>query len=656
MHKAVQTLCPPRLLWLWNRLRCMSVAEVGYRLRQAGLYRLVRHGWLGRRVPRPLAEAPLLGAQAAPVGIAAAPYLAEADAIVAGRVTLFAAAPFDVGPVPQWNRDPLTGVTGPTRFAATIAITDRALVGDIKHVWELNRHLHLVRLAQAYALSGEQRYGKALAAQLDAWLTQCPPLTGPNWTSSLELGIRLINWSLIWQWTGGADGVLFAGAQGAALRRRWLDSIYFHCDYIARHLSRHSSANNHLVGELAGLYVAARSWPCWPQSRRWARQGRRELEQQIQAQYADDGVNREQAFSYHVFTAEFLLVAGLCGERTGDPYARAYWQRLQRALQFLHSVRDVGGHVPMVGDADDGMVFRLVPGDEDRCAMLLAQGRALFDGAQGDACARWLLAGTRVAVAPDPRPRSDWNFAAGGYLLFGRAFGQPDEIKGMVDCGPLGYLGIAAHGHADALALTLSIGGEPCLVDPGTYSYWQEQQWRDYFRGTSAHNTVRVDGLDQSVSGGRFMWTRKARCRIERLPDSPGQFDFAGAHDGYGRLPDPVRHRRAVRFDAADASLLVRDTFDGRQPHLVEQFWHFAPGLHVTLDGDTVLVQGQRFRLRGRFAGAALQLELVHGRETPPLGWYSSRYEHKQATTVLRVWTERSDMPLDACYTIDNLP
>ncbi len=86
------------------------------------------------------------------------------------------------------------------------------------------------------------------------------------------------------------------------------------------------------------------------------------------------------------------------------------------------------------------------------------------------------------------------------------------EIRLVVDAGPLGYRSIAAHGHADALSFTLSVGGLEFLVDPGTYAYHTQGAWRQYFRGTAAHNTVRVDGQDQSESGGNFMWLRKARA------------------------------------------------------------------------------------------------------------------------------------------------
>jgi len=643
------------MVWLVNRLRCMSVAEVGYRIQQAaakGVAKRVRS-----RAAPPLPRARTFAVEGAPAMSAEERdrLLADADSICAGHVVLFAEKRFDVGMPPVWNRDPETGVLGPSIYAGDINVNDRDQVGDIKHIWELNRHLHLVRLAQAWSMTRDLAWLHALHHQLRSWLDQCPPLTGPNWASPLELGIRLINWGLAWQLIGGESSGLFAGDDGQRLRADWLDSIHAHCSTIARHLSRHSSANNHLIGELAGLYVAASIWPCWKASGAWLEQARRELETEAQTQFSRDGVNREQAFAYHVFSSEFLFVAGLVGQACGHPFSRAYWTSLQRALRFLRSVRDVGGNVPMVGDADDGIVFRLDPPGGDRPGQLLALGDAVLRRIEPQHVGvRWLL-----HALPGKRPEADphesdtgWAFPDGGYLLFGSHFGERDEIKGMVDCGPLGYLGIAAHAHADALALTLSVGGEECLVDPGTYSYWQEHKWRDYFRGTSAHNTVRIDGVDQSVSGGRFMWLKKARAAIERMPQSPHEFDFRGSHDGYERLPDPVRHMRSVRFDAASATLTVRDEIAAKRPHQVELFWHFAPGLSVRLDSSGLHVRGKRFALQMHVHGADLKLELVRANENPPLGWYSRSYESKQACDVLKISTVSSAVPVECRFTI----
>lgn len=649
-----------KLTWLFNRLSCMSVEEVLYRGRQSLTARCIKYGLFSKHSsesPRVLNGVPI------PTIIVDEPdrlrYLQEADDVIAGRIKLFTSHLFEIGDTPDWNRDPLTGVVGPAVFSGDIMLTDRKLVGDIKYVWDLNRHLHLVRLAQAYALSGNQRYLDSLVNQIDSWLKQCPPFLGPNWTSSLEASIRLINWSLIWNMIGGWSSAAFSTDDGALFRSRWLASIFAHCRYIGWHLSRYSSANNHLIGELAGLYVATQTWPCWNQSAQWGGRAKAELECQATLQFSDDGVNREQAFSYHVFVSEFLLIAGITGQRSNDPFSVAYWSNLQRAVNFVRSIRNVEGHIPMVGDADDGAVFLLEPGAGiDRHSLLLALGNALADTVVQEPLpltVQWLFAHLAYFCPfKTLSQKPSWQFPQGGYFLFGCNFGDKYEAKGMVDCGPLGYLGIAAHGHADALSLTLSIGGEECLVDPGTFSYRCEQKWRDYFRGTSAHNTIRIDGLDQSISGGRFMWTRKANTHVERYPLSTDQFNFIGSHDGYLRLRDPVRHTRAVAFDKEAMLLAVNDTVSGNASHQVEQFWHFAPTVQVEVVGDGLAarIKGGSFAVEACFSGNGLKLELIRGMENPPLGWYSSAYESKQPCSVIRVSCSATDAVIQARFKI----
>ena len=168
-----------RMVWWVNRLRCMSVAEIGYRVRRAARARIARGSALrgvsssaAAPAAAPLPRARSFQVQGAPSlsPLQVDALLAEADRICAGHVVLFADRSFDVGVPTVWNRDPYSGVTGPSVFSSDIAIDNPELVGDIKHVWELNRHLHLVRLAQAWSVSGEVRWLHALEQQLRSWL------------------------------------------------------------------------------------------------------------------------------------------------------------------------------------------------------------------------------------------------------------------------------------------------------------------------------------------------------------------------------------------------------------------------------------------------------------------------------------------------------
>ncbi|RQO62343.1 hypothetical protein DBR47_03600 [Paucibacter sp. KBW04] len=648
-----------RWQWFFSRLSCMSPAEVGHRAVVTLRNRMEQ--WTGTATVRPEARH---GAKAGVQWVCvprmqgepfdAQHYIEEARLIASGQVRLFASQRFDVGALPRWNRCPLTGVEGPNWPSYKISLTDRALVGDIKYVWELNRHLHLVAIAQAWALSRDAQYLESLRTQLASWLQQCPCGQGPNWTSSLELAIRLLNWSVIWQLIGGADSELFASPAGARLKDDWLNSINQHVRTIARNYSRHSSANNHLLGELAGVFVATHVWPFWPSFGTLNAKARRELEREIQAQVYADGVLKEQAFEYATFTFDFFLAVERCAAMAGEPVSKAFVERMCAMSQFFAAMRTSTGQWPMVGDADGAEAFRLDPRTgRDAFASMLSKAQCLFQhqGPLEDQSQRddllWMSQEHLPKLVQSNEPPG-LDFPEGGYFKFASQAPGQAHIEGFVDAGPLGYLGIAAHGHADALQVCLAVDGDPVLVDPGTYSYRADKKWRDYFRGTSAHNTVRINELDQSVSGGRFMWTRKARVfdvKVSR-PDA-SSFELSAWHDGYTRLRGRFKHSRQVLFKGVKQELVVKDLVQGQEPGLIELHWHVHPSWQASLDqGDVVIFKpGKRLELNFQ-SKAPLAIELISGREDQPLGWYSSAYGEKEVCTTVRVSAHARDFEI----------
>ncbi len=138
-------------------------------------------------------------------------------------------------------------------------------------------------------------------------------------------------------------------------------------------------------------------------------------------------------------------------------------------------------------------------------------------------------AGQRAA-ADGPVP-ADGQAAAGG---------PAPEIWCRCDGGPHGYLSIAAHAHADALSVEVRYGGVDILADPGTYCYHGEPEWRSYFRSTIAHNTVELDGQNQSGDGGPFLWLRHANGRETGVRDAG---DGRRVDRGARRLPVAATRR-----------------------------------------------------------------------------------------------------------------
>lgn len=638
--------------WYLQRLKVMSGAEVAHRLARS--LRVLSQKFSSPETPSRDAGARDL--RFLPPFIASSPVhlTTAAERILSGRYTFFDLVDCELGDPPQWNRDPLTQRTSAGRRAAAIDYRDEREVGNIKYLWEPNRHLHLPVLAQAHALTGDPRYALAIQAQVDSWIEQCPEGRGPNWISALELGIRLINWSITWQLLGGMRSKMFASPEGEAFRDRWLDSIYRQTRMIAGNLSRYSSANNHLIGEAAGVYVAASTWPLWPQITAWGERCRAILEEECQRQNAADGGNREQAFAYQTFVLDFLLIAGLAARARGEDFAPDYWRRIEVMIDFLASMTNFSGQLPMIGDADDGLVVSLAPEPGFSAHLsLIATGAVLFgrpdlavkagtlDGKTAtllgvEAVRR--LANLKERGRKGFRPRLQ--FAESGYYLMGAGFDTPSEVRLLVDSGPLGYLSIAAHGHADALSFVLSLGDREILVDPGTYAYHTDPAWRRYFRSTLAHNTVGIDDEDQSVQAGNFMWTHHAKARCIEFEAGAERHRFIGEHYGYQRLADPVVHRREIVCDTRRQVIEVSDMLRCDGEHRARRSWHFGEDCQVERVGNGLKVTSGLTEVSFEPLEPLDDIQLIRGGGATQGGWVSRSFGRKVPSTTVH-WNSR---------------
>jgi hypothetical protein len=143
-----------------------------------------------------------------------------------------------------------------------------------------------------------------------------------------------------------------------------------------------------------------------------------------------------------------------------------------------------------------------------------------------------------------------------------------DEAQLVVKAGPFGE-GSAGHSHSDVLSLTARAGSREILIDPGTFTYVADPAARNRFRGSAAHNTVRIDGRDQAVPGGPFRWNHKPSVTVGQWSTSPER-DYLDATCAYAGFT----HRRRIVF-VKPATVLVLDTVDGPPgDHTLEQFWH----------------------------------------------------------------------------------
>jgi hypothetical protein len=587
------------------------------------------------------------------------------------RFTFFDLEREPLGDPILWNYNYKHDRMSPMVYAPRIDYRDERRLGDVKYIWELNRHQHLVPLAKAYHITGDERYASEVIAQLLSWIEQCPCMTGINWTTAEQAGLRLINWIWAYEWIRGAHCVT------EMFLSRFLRSIHQHLRFITQNYSRHSSANNHLIAEASGVFVATVYFPEIKNAAAWRAASQAILAEQALRQNHPDGINAEQATAYHCLVLEYLLIAGLLGEQNGFPFSPVYWQRLEMMMEVVAALMDCRGQLPNLGDDDNGSVVTMGTPSPSRARSILATGAVLFGREDFRALAPsfdertfWLLGASRTQMIAEAAECSyqvsgpgswahiscfDATRAAGvladrrvaprsngmgsrafesGLCVMRSGDAPEDEVIAVFDCAPLGYGSLAAHGHADALSLTLTVSGREILVDPGTYVYHSLREWRDYFRGTSAHNTIRVDGQDQSVIAGSFMWSDKASAILECWESNGGRDLVRGHHTGYFRLADPVLHRREVAYDKEERIIRIVDTIEAEGQHEIEQFFHFSERCRIRSEADAWIIENDGVRVELR-ADNQFELMLVKGQENPPLGWRSRRLGHKQPSPTL---------------------
>jgi hypothetical protein len=633
------------LRWYARRLARMTPPEVAVRVRDQAVKRRWRRRWVRDAALDPLPGSTRAGAFGPPLPRSAGEEVAEdarlrveeaAEELLAGRWRVFDRLRDDLAPAPDWFQDPRTGVRAPGDvYCFDLDHRDQAVVGDAKYVWELSRHQHLTVLAAAYHLGGDERYAKAAAEQLRSWWAANPFLSGIHWTSGIELGVRLISWVWIRRLLDGWEGA----AELFEANPAFLQQLHHHHAYLASLPSRGSSANNHLIAEAAGQFVASCAFPYFPQTRRWRRRAAEVLRREAGRQTFASGLNRELATEYHGFVLELCLAAALEGEAAGHPLGEAVWGPVLRMMDALAAIVDVRLRPPRQGDGDGGHGLLLDAPAYQRWASLLATGAALFGALDW-----WPAASpqdvrtplwTALAPAPPvggPRPRRRASlFADAGMALLRDAPRRPDELWCRVDHGPHGYRSIAAHAHADALSVEARVGGVDVLADPGTYCYHGEPAWRAYFRSTFGHNTLEVAGVDQSVAGGPFLWSRHARCELRRVAglDAGPVAEWSAAHHGYQRLRPPALHRRGVSLFREDRRLVIEDVVECNGEHDCRLSFHLGPEVSCTLQGDRALLRwpaGDGAGTASLVLPALLSWRCLRGSEQPPAGWYSPAF------------------------------
>ena len=610
--------------WKLARLKVMTPGEIAHRVRVFARDRLTPPPYARWSAPEACARLFPGGAHAAfaasrlPALVSAMnarvpvieAEIAAAQALMEGRWRLFGRE-VTLDDPPRWSASPLTTRAWPDEPSARIDYHDVSIAGDPKETWELGRLTVLPTLALAARVTGDAAYAERAIRWLNDFTRRNPLGRGIHHTSGIEQAIRLItvSWTL---------ALLGDRARQAELEP-CLGLMAQQALHLRDHLSLGSSANNHLIAEYAALVMMGALFPSMSGADALLTRGMDGLEREVLRQFDADGVSLEQSFGYVPFIWELSLSPLLAASAAGRGVRPEVRARLARSLEFLRAVRLPGGEWPRIGDEDDGRI-------------IFAGGEASRLDVVGGALAAWL-----GVSAPDDSAARDGGRDAAAHVHGGRdAAGagpletagytvwREGELRVTLDHGPLGLAPLAAHGHADALSVTIHHGGDAVLVDPGTFAYHADPEARDRCRSTPAHATLHFAGASQARMRGPFLWQGAPRtsraeggawqCRWasgethrRRLSVGPGEvrIEDAAPRGAGATLTFPLAHGAHVAFEDARAIVTVGGTraefsSEGLAPWRIEAA-EVAPRYGVRLPA---------FRLSAKLEGATSRVTI----------------------------------------------
>ena len=554
--------------------------------------------------------------------------LEEADDVLENRFEALGSGKVDLGPQINWQRDFRSGAEWPLMPSRELDVLDLGRASDVKVPWELSRFHQVWWLGKAYWLTGNEAYARKFATLIDDWIDRNPIGLGVHWVLAMEPAIRACNW------IAGYYFFCESSSIAPAFWVKFLRSLTLHGQFIRNNLEFARTNRNHYLSNIVGLMFLGIFLRDLGVGRRWLNFSLKALEEQMQQQVYPDGVDFEQSVSYHHLVLEFFATSALLCRNNRLPLSDAFWNRLKKMFEFVMHYSRPDGSVPLVGDADDGRLFRFTRSDPmNDHRPILAVGAILFkrsdfrkSASRFSQHALW-LAGTEgfekfESIPSEAPPLRTAGFTHGGFYIF---HGRESHV--FIDAGQVGMDKRAGHGHNDVLSFEFWGNGSSFIVDSGTYTYTADAAARQELRSTRAHNTAMVNGKEQADFRG--LWgieeDRTNTSVLEwKVTDSADLLE--AEHSAYRRFVPPVVHRRRFQFDKRKSVLTIDDTFAGAADTPVEITFHLHPLISIEMLGkNRYLLKSER---------AVMEFHASHP-ATVQEGWFSPGYGIRTRNKVL---------------------
>lgn len=551
--------------------------------------------------------------------------IAEAERALRREVDLLGSGSIELGTPTDWHKDYKTNIRWAPRYCRDIHYSELGRPSDVKFPWEVSRMQWLIPAAQAYVLTGEEKFAVGVMEAIDEWISANPYAMSVNWACTMDVAIRAMTWT--WLFHALCKSTSW---QESGFQHRFLRSLWLHGDFITRNLEKSDINGNHYTANAAGLVFIGLFFGGKNQAADWHELGWNILCDELPRQVFEDGVDFEASVPYHRLVQELFLLPALYRQKLGLEVHSDYRERMLAMARFTEAYSRPDGSVPLWGDADDAraLPFRMRPINDHRYLVGLA-GIAFDDpkliASFSGPCSEivWIFGASCGAELPKYHERSkrpcSMAFPDGGVYILRN---EQDHI--FIDCGPLGLAGRGGHGHNDLLSFEAVLNDVHLITDCGAYLYTADYVERNNFRSTAYHNTPCIDGKEiNRFIRPDYLWFLENDAEFSvNICQMTTESDFlALEHTGYTKLPNQVRVHRQINLHHGHSSLSIQDSFEGNGDHHIEIPLHLAIGVTAIVDQEFIILEGsgRRFRLNWN-DHADWDVEVGQGRVSPTYG------------------------------------
>ena len=478
---------------------------------------------------------------------------------------------------------------------------------DIKVPWELSRCHHLLWLGEAYLITADEKYAREIVDEINNWIDENPLMYSVNWTCSMDIAIRAVNWMYALNFTSTSECIT------DGFVARVCKSLYQHAFFIRNNLERtiHYN-NNHYMSDIVGLLFLGQLFCNTLFGKKWLRFAKKEFCKETLIQVMPSGVNFERSISYHRLTSELLLYSFYMMKRCGWPSKKEIDERLSKMVAYITNYTKPNGLSPLIADNDNGRFLPFLYRDFRQHNYLpdsdSLEMRIIKTGFSDN-----LLPADSVLL--HSQCYEDAKVAIlrkGNSYLFSSCC---DRWK--YDLNTAAFVG--THLHNDFLSFEYSIGKDDVVVDPGAYLYTSDIRMRNEFRSTGKHNTVIVDDEEQNLLSSSGAFYLKYNCNSKSFVYSSTE-KCEQCIGEYATIHGEMIHTR--QFELGESDLLITDHLSKQgNGHHAKMAFHLADCVSVEQHDKLVrLISGQTTISFDVYSKIPITMSIVDDSISPSFG------------------------------------